>query len=188
MFALGFQEQLMGILPGKSAKLILDARTITRSLTVNHTGKERGTVKAGPENLVHSFVRMKEVAVHLLPASLNGGGHVEIGESLRVDIAFLTGQLGKVDRTDIETRRSARLHPLHRNSLGGELIGNSIRGFLANAPTFKRMLADVHPTVQEGSGSQNKGPSVENCPGSCTDAGNYVILKEKLGRKIRVNA
>ena len=49
------------------------------------------------------------------------------------------------------------------------------------------MLADEHLAVQEGAGGQNYGLSVENCPRNRTNARDYLILKEEIRRKIRVN-
>ena len=130
---------------------------------------------------------MKQITVHLLSAGLNGRGTVKERESLRRNVTSLTSQLGKIDRPDVDTGRGSRFHPGSRNSKIGQLVRNPVRRFLADASSFESMLADVHLAVQEGSGRQNKGTSVENCTGNCTNAGNFAILKEEIGRKIGVN-
>ena len=185
---LRFQEKLMRILPGKSSQLVLNAGTITRPLTMNETGEKRRPVKTGSKYFVHLLVGMKKVTIHLHSPGLNGRRNVEIREALGTRVSFLTSQLGKVDGPDVKTGRGSGFHPLHGNSHRSQFVGNSIRCLLPYPASFEGMLANKHFPVQEGSGRQNYGPCVKNCPRNCTNAGNYAILNEKISRKIRVNA
>ena len=58
---------------------------------------------------------------------------------------------------------------------------------LPDAASFEGVLPDEHPSVQEGPGGQNNGPSLENCTGNRPNAADFSILKEKIFDKIRVN-
>ena len=137
---------------------------------------------------MYLFVRPKQIAIHLLSGSLDGGRNVQEGKTLRCGISLLTDQSAEVDGADIQTGRGAGLHPLGGNSQRSELIGNSVRSFLADATSFEAMLPDVHAAVQERPGGQNNGLRVENGPCNCTNGGDFSILKQKIRRKIRVNA
>ena len=187
MGTLRFQEKLMGVLIGKGAELILDTGTVAGTAALDHPRKERGTVEAGSENLVNLLVGVKKITVHLLAGLLDGRRDVEVRKAFWLRVSGLTKEFGGVDGTDIDARGSSGFHPGRRNSERSELVGNSVRSFLTDPASFERMLADVHLSVQEGSGGQNNRPRMENCPCNCTDARNYAILKEKIGRKICVN-
>ena len=186
--ALRLQEQLMGILVGKGAELVFNARAIARTAAVNHSCKEGRAVKAAAKNVMNHLIRMKEIAVHLMAGSLNGGGNIQKRKTLRIGVSFLNRKPGQIQGADIDPGRRPRLHPGRRNSEGGKLVGNSIRSFLSNSASFERMLANKHLPVKEGAGSQNNRLTTKNCPGNCLDAADFLILKEKIFGKIRVKS
>ena len=133
------------------------------------------------------LVGMKKVTIHLPAGSLNGRRNIQKRKTLGLRVSFLNGKFGKVQGTDINSGRRARLHASCRNAVRSQLPGNSIRRFLSDTPAFKGVLADEHLPVKEGTSGQNKRPTMKNCPGSCLDARNFLILKEKIFGKIGVN-
>ena len=63
--ALRLEEQLVGILIFENPELVLDARTISRPLAGNLSGKKRGFIETGTEDIVNLLVGMKDIARHL---------------------------------------------------------------------------------------------------------------------------
>ena len=155
---------------------------------MDNAREEGRAVKAGTEDVMDLLVRMEDVAVHLRRAGLDGRRDVKIGEAGGVVVAELDRKLGQVEGADVDARGSAGLHPGGRNAERSDLVGDPISRRLADAAPLERVSADEHPAVQEGSGGQNNRSRMENCPGNCTDARQYAILKEKIRREICVNA
>ena len=186
--AFRLQEQLVGILVGKGAELVLDARAIARAATMDQPCEQGRAVEAGAKDIMDGLVRMKDVAVHLRGTTLNGGRDIQEREAGGVGVADLDRKIRQVHRTDVDPRGSAGLHPSGRNAERRELVGDMICRELADAPPFERVRADEHLPVQEGPGGQNNRLRFENCPGNRTDARQNAILKEKIFDKIRINA
>jgi hypothetical protein len=195
--AFRLQEKLVGILVGKGAELVLDTRTIARSATMDNAREERRPVETSAEDIMDLLVRMEDVAVHLRErflhaasglgrndSGLNRRRNIKEGEAGGTVIADLDRKLRKVEGADVDAWGCSGLHPGGRDTELGDLVGDPISRRLADAPAFEGVGADKHPTVQEGSGGQNNGPRMENCPGNCTDARQNAILKEKICGKI----
>ena len=64
--ALRLEEQLVGILVFKNPELVLYARTISRTLAGDLSGKKRGLIETGTEDIVNLLVGVKDIARHLL--------------------------------------------------------------------------------------------------------------------------
>ena len=130
---------------------------------------------------------MQDITLHLGSAGLNGRRYVKEGKARRSSIAFLRRKHGKIERTDVDARGSPGLHARDRNAQFGEGVRDMIGCRLSDAAAFEGMLPDEHLSVQKGSGRQNDGPRMENCPGNRPNAADFAILKEKIFDKIRVN-
>ena len=187
MTAFRLQEKLVRILVGKGPEFVFNTGTVAGTLPVNHAGKKRRTVESAAQNGMNLLIGVQKVAVHLRDIGLNSRGNIQEGEALRRRVPGLLLQTRDIYRTEIDAGRGPGLHPGDRNPKGAELVRDSVRGFLSDSATFERVLADVHFPVEEGSGGQNNGFSLENCPCNCTNARNFLILKEEIRGKIGVN-
>ena len=177
----------MCIFIGKGSELILHAGTIAGPLAMDESGEKRGTVEAAAKNLVHAFIGMQDVTVHLRLTGLNGRRDIKIREAARLCVSRLTKKLGQIQRTDIDPGGSAGLHPIGGHTEGGKLFADPISRLLSDTAALEGMRADKHFPVKEGTGSQNNGTRMKNCPGNGTNTRNFSILKENILRKIRVN-
>ena len=120
---------------------------------MNASGKQGRAVKARLQNSMYLLVGMKQIAIHLRTVTLNSRRNIQERKALRILIAFLRNQGGKVQRTDVDSGRGAGFHPGGGDTQRSQLVGNPIRRHLPDAASLKSVLADIHPTVEEGAGS-----------------------------------
>ena len=88
-------------------------------------------------------------------------------------VAELDRKLGRVDRGDVDPGRRPRLHPVGRQPVLDELLGQSVRRRLADAASLHLVAADEKLARQEGPGGQDNRPRLENRTGICADAADF---------------
>ena len=101
----------MAVLIRKFYHLVLYRRTVSGSRPFNRTGKQRGTVKIGPDNLMGLLAGIRKPAGYLI---LLDGFRIR-GKGKRYDflITELLFHLGKIDAPLIHSRRGSRLKTVH---------------------------------------------------------------------------
>ena len=184
---LWFEEKLMRVFVRENPKLVFDAWAVPRTTAGDHSGEHRRILEARPQDVVNFLVRVKDEARHLTPPPLCRRRNIKIREFFRLAVAKLLKKSRSVNRRNINSRRSPRLHPTGPKTKTDELLSQSMRRQLPYPASLESCAAYEHPTIQERSGGQNNRPRFENCPGICLDSADFRILKEERSYKIGVN-
>ena len=103
----GFEEKLMLFLVGKGAELVLDAGTVARSDALDRAVEKRRTVESAAQNGMHLGRGVDHETRKLV---LNGMRVGRKGKFGRMFVALLHFQCLEVDRTSVQSGRSAGLH------------------------------------------------------------------------------
>ena len=82
----------MGIVLRKNSELVFYAGTISRTTTVDYSGKKRRPVKAGTKNFMNFLISVENVAMHLFTARLNGRWFIKERKFFGMFITILDGK------------------------------------------------------------------------------------------------
>ena len=126
ILAFRLQEKLVRVLISKSPELILDARTIPRTPSMDQSVEKGRVFESGTKDVMNLFVSMEDIAGHLVLPQLCSGRTRQEREAVRRSIAFLLDRPGQIDRPDIDPRRRTGLHTLRRNPHRSELFGQAV--------------------------------------------------------------
>ena len=165
--ALGFEEELVLLLAGEGAQLVLDRGTVTGSDAVDRAVEERRAVKTAAQDLVHLGRRVDQVARKLV---FDGLRLRREGEFRGVFIAVLGFEQREVDRPRIEARRGAGFHAAAFETHALQALGDAVRGGIAGTAPFGMGLAAVHQSVEEGAGREHHGAAGELHPHAGADS------------------
>ena len=165
---LRLEEKLVGILVRKNPQFVLDARTVSRTPAVDHSGKQRGILETRTEDVMDLTVGVKDETRHLGCPVLDGRQVRQEGELVRLFVSDLDGKRRSVYGGYVDPGRGSRLHPFGRDTHRSELFGQSMRREFADAAAFELGASDEQLAVKECSGGQNNRPRLENRPCSRT--------------------
>src|SRR5436305_9128575 len=101
----------MPVFTGEASDLVLDRRTVARTNSLYHTGKERRPIETGGDNLVCARVRTGHPTWHLAGMLSRSA---EEGKNRDRLISTLLGKQREVYRAAIDSRRSYCFKPAHR--------------------------------------------------------------------------
>src|SRR6185436_14219776 len=102
---LGFQHDLMMVLVCEFNDLIFDGWTIPRPDTLDLTAVERRTAHISADDVVDSFVRLRDVAAHPILQGARGSER----KRRRFAVPFLRLKRGKINRAAVQSWRRSRL-------------------------------------------------------------------------------
>ena len=140
---------------------------------MNQAGEQRRIAEAAPQDFVHFFVGVENIAIHLRLSSLDGGRLRTERKTSGLRISGLDVEARGVDGRNVDSRRGPRFHPVGRKSHFDELLGQAIRRRLSDAASFHLVTTDEEPARQEGPGGQNNRLRLENRPGIRTNAADF---------------
>ena len=101
----------MLVLVREYPKLIFYARTVSRSPSVNQTGKQRRVSETGSKSIMYFLVSVQDIARHLLRlGSLHRRWNVGVRETTRLGITELEFKPFGMNGCYVDSRRSSGFH------------------------------------------------------------------------------
>ncbi len=157
----GFEKELVLLLVGEGAKLVLDRGTVTGSDALDRAVEERRAVEAAAQRVVHFGRGVDQKAWKLVA---NGRRIGRKREFRRIRVAVLGLQRFEIDGSRIESGRGAGLHAADFEACRTQIFGDSVRCGIARATSFGLLRAAVHHPVEEGSGRKDDASAREFDP------------------------
>ena len=140
----------MAVTVGEPHHLVLDARAVAGAAGADLSGKHRGPVEVGPDQVMDRGACPRDPAEQLLLVDRVG----EKREGLRLGVARLLLERVKVDALRRESAGGAGLEPLEAEAGRGERPAHARGRPLPRSAAGGGRLTGVHHRLEEGAGGE----------------------------------
>ena len=161
---------------GKCAKLILDARAVSRSESGYLSGEKRRVFETSFQDRMNLLVSVDKIAASLCDVGLHRRRNIQERETPGIFVSGLDFKPGDIDGFYVNPWRCSGFHPSGFYSEEGQLFRKAQRRWFADPSAFRRIPADKKAAVQKSPCGKNDFGSGKFSSHRGNNSANYMVI------------